>query len=99
MQRVRFIHTGRSMLTPGIVKAIVFVASVTSVLFMVSISQIAANMSHLGNFFEYVTYVFQAYTHTSLVVQSIVVLALAAGIWLVRDIISAWSMQRSYARS
>ncbi len=86
MRRVRFIHTMRCLLTPGMIKGLVFLASCVSVLFLVSIVHVMENMSHLPNVMAYAPYIFGAYLQTSFTVQSIIVLALAAGAWLVRDI-------------
>lgn len=86
MRRVRFIHLGRYLLSPGMIKAMVFLASCVSALLMVSISSIIENMSHLPHFSAYFSYVLDSYMKTSWSVQSVMGLALVIGLWLVRDI-------------
>ncbi|MCX6716092.1 MAG: hypothetical protein NT077_03700 [Candidatus Taylorbacteria bacterium] len=104
MRRVRFIHTMHYLLTPSIIKGIVFLASLVSVLFLVSVVSIIDNMSHLPNVMAYFPYIFGAYLQTSFDVQSIIVLAIAALAWLAYDMVSrisnyGWSVQRIFAHS
>ncbi len=99
MRRVRFIHATKLLLSPKMIKALVFLASSASFLFMVSIVHVIENMSRLPSVFAYADYFLASYLKTSFAVQAAVLLALAAGVWLVRDIIHGWSSQRSFARS
>lgn len=99
MRRVRFIHLGRYLLSPGMIKAMVFLASCVSALLMVSISSVIENMSRLPHFSAYFSYILDSYMKTTWSVQTVVVLALLLGTWLARDIIHGWSMQRSFAHS
>ncbi len=86
MRRVSFIHAGRIFLSPGMIKAIVFFASCVSMLLIVSVTHVLENMSHLPHLMAYFSYVSDAYLHTSWSVQSVVALAVVAGLWLVGDI-------------
>jgi len=86
MRRVRFIHGLRMLMSPAMIKASVFLVSVVSTILLVSIPQIVANMSHLA-IEAYAPYLADAYLHTNFAVQAGVVLALAAGVWLVGDMI------------
>ena len=86
MRRVHFIHTMRYFLTPSMIKGLVFLASCVGVICLVSIAHVIDNMSHLTSVTAYAPYIFGAYLHTSFYIQSIIVLALAAGAWLVGDI-------------
>jgi hypothetical protein len=85
MSRVRFIHGLRILMSPGMIRAVVFLASVVSTIFLVSIPHVVSNMSHLA-VQAYGPYLANAYLHTTFAVQVGVVLALAAGAWLVGDI-------------
>ena len=99
MRRVRLIHTMRFLLTPGMIKGLVFLASCVSVLFLVSIASVLENMSHLSHVAAYAPYIFNAYIQTSWSVELVIILALLAGAWLARDILYGWSTQRNLLRS
>jgi hypothetical protein len=86
MRRVRFIHGLRMLMSPAMIRAVVFLASVISTIAVVSVPHVIANMSHLA-IQAYAPYLANAYLHTTFAVQTGVILALAAGVWLVRDIV------------
>lgn len=86
MKRVGYIHTMRRVLHPEMVKGIVFVASVTGVTLMIHIEQVISNMATLGSYTSYPGYLYGAFVQTSLPVQTIIVLGLAAGGWMAFDI-------------
>lgn len=86
MRRVRFIHGARLLLSPVMIRAGVLLVSIGSTAALVSVPHVLANMSHLA-VNAYGAYLAYAYLHTSLAVQSVVLLALAAGAWFVADMI------------
>ena len=86
MRRVRFIHGMRLLLSPTMIRAVVLLVSIGSTAVLVSIPHVLANMSHIA-VNAYAAYLADAYVHTSLAVQSVVALALAAGTWFVTDIV------------
>ena len=86
MRRVRFIHGLRILMSPGMIRAVVFLASVISTIVLVSVPQVVANMSHLA-VQAYAPYLADAYLHTTFAVQAGVVLALAAAVWFIGDMI------------
>lgn len=98
MRRVRTVHGLRLFLSPQMIKALVFLASSVSFLFMVSIVHCIENISRMPSAAAYAQYLLSAFVKTSFSVQSAVILALAAGAWLMRDIIHTWSSRRSFAR-
>ncbi len=87
MRRVHFIHGMRLLLSPAIVKSVVLLASIVSTIFLVSIPHCIANLSHLSSVMAYPSYIANAYMNTNFAVQSVMVLALAAGLWLTGDIV------------
>lgn len=86
MRRVHFIHGLRVLMSPGMIRASVFLASLVATIFLVSIPHCLTNMSHLSAA-AYIPYVAQAYLQTSFVVQAVLLLATAAGAWFVVDIV------------
>jgi hypothetical protein len=86
MRRVRFIHGLRLLLSPSMIRAIVLLVSIGSTAALVSVPHVLANMSHLA-VNAYASYLAHAYIHTSMAVQAVVMLALAAGSWFVADMI------------
>ncbi len=87
MRRVHFIHGMRLLLSPAMVKGVVLLASVITTIVLVSIPHCLANMSHLSSVLSYPSYIADAYVHTNFTVQMMLVLAAAAGIWLVGDVV------------
>lgn len=85
MRRVRFIHGLRMLMSPSMIRAVILLVSIASSALLVSIPHVLNNMSHLA-VHAYAPYLANAYLHTSFAVQSIIVLALAAGLWLAGDI-------------
>lgn len=98
MRRVRFIHGLRVLMSPSMIRAAVFLASLVSTIFLVSIPHVLSNMSHLA-VRAYAAYLADAYTHTSLSVQVAVVLAAAAALWFVGDIARNVRYGRTVLRS
>jgi heme exporter protein D len=93
MLRVRFIHGVRVLMSPAMVRAGVFLASVIATIALVSVPHVIENMSHLG-VGSYAPYIWSAYAHTDLAVQAMILVALAAGAWFVRDIVRNVSLAR-----
>ena len=83
---------------PSMIRAAVFLASLVSTIFLVSIPHVLSNMSHLA-VRAYAAYLADAYTHTSLSVQVAVVLAAAAALWFVGDIARNVRYGRTVLRS
>ena len=96
MSRVRFVYLGRALLSPKMIKAIVFLASVISCLVMVSIVSVVKNMAQLS-FWDYFSYVSNSYVHTSLNVQSALLLGLCLGAWLLWDFVGNFRHERIVA--
>lgn len=86
MRRVRFIYAIRVFKNGETLKGIVFGLSTVVVLSITHVTNVVQNMAVLESWLSYPEYILGAYLHTSLVVQSVVVLAFAAGMWLVVDI-------------
>lgn len=87
MRRVHAVHFMRRVFNPVTVKGAVVAVSLVALFFTVSIPDVIGNMSRLS-ITEEVGYFLQAYTHTSFIVESAIVLAAAVGIWLVLDIVN-----------
>lgn len=98
MRRVRFIHAGRQLFTPAMVKAVVFLASVIATISLVSIQHVLENMSRL-DMRAYAPYIAQAFMHTNLAVQSFILLAVAAVAWLSGDIVRNFRQSRAALRA
>lgn len=98
MRRVRFIHGVRMLMSPGMIRAAVFLASVVATIALVSVPHVISNMSHLA-VNAYAAYLADAYVHTSLGVQVALVLASAAALWFVADIVRNARYSRMVFRS
>ena len=86
MRRVRFLHAARMIMTPAMLRAVVFLASVVSTIAVVSVSSVIDNMSRLDAR-AYGPYIVGAFMHTGSWVKAFIVVALAVGVWLTIDIV------------
>jgi hypothetical protein len=87
MIRVRTIYLLRRVFNPEALKGLVFAASCIATVYLVSIPHVIQNMSNLPNIIEDISYLSAAFIHTSFTVEAILTLAIAAGAWLLFDIV------------
>lgn len=87
MQRVRFIHTLKSVSTPFIAKFAVFAGLIAFAGFFVSVPHIVRNMPsffEIGSFFQFALV---AFVNTKIVIQGITLATVGVSIWMLRDLL------------
>lgn len=85
MRRVWTVYFVRMIISPEMAKGAILGACCASVVFLVSIPSVIANVSQMPGILEGAAYIGAAFLHTSFVVEGVVVLAFGAGAWLAYD--------------
>ena len=86
MIRVWTVYLTRSIIKPAVLRSSLFVMCFISVSLLVSIPSIIVNIFHISNLSQASSYLFEAFLHTTTVVQIILALAIALFAFVVRDI-------------
>ncbi len=87
MQRVKAIHYMRTVVRPLLIEGLLFIAVLIAISSLVSIPNIIINISHSPKLSSYFTFLYEAFVHTQLIVQLMLVVAIALFALLAADII------------
>jgi hypothetical protein len=87
MTRVRAVYLLRCIFNQEAIKGLTFAACCVAMVYLVSIPHVIQNMSRLPGIAEDASYLSFAFIHTSFTVEAILTLAVAAGAWLLFDIV------------
>ncbi len=94
MRRVRAVYWMRRVFNFETLKGAVFALSCLSVIYLVSVPNVIANMSRLSDLWEDVRYLTSAFMHTSVAVEAALLAGLATGLWLAVDIVKNLTFDR-----
>ncbi|MGC9605173.1 MAG: hypothetical protein ABSF56_00200 [Minisyncoccia bacterium] len=98
MTRVRAVYLLRRAFDPEALKGLVFAACAVAMVYLVSIPHVIQNMSRLSGVADDVSYLLSAFIHTSFTVEAVITLAIAAGLWLLFDIVHNLRYARPWVR-
>lgn len=85
MRRIRTIHTLRTALPAGFAAAVVFALSLLAIGREVWVAKVLANMPSVADVPAVTHFYLSAVVHTDLMVQVLLLVAVAALVWLARE--------------
>jgi hypothetical protein len=93
MIRIHAIHHLRTVTRPFFVELGLFIVSLVSIGFMVSVPHVITNTLRSGNALSYLPYIARSFLHTSVLVQGVLAFGLVMFVLLAREMAKNFSHQ------